>query len=99
VVVSTTSFVEVVLILFPSSAVVTLTELSFAGILNLFDIFPSGLEVVLLPLDPILNMFVCKNLDAIIVHLVGVLVRKDLDFLELFVRDLAIVFQGAVYYF
>jgi hypothetical protein len=87
---------EVVLTLFPSSIAVTSTGLPFAGALNPFNIFPSGLEVVLLPLNSILNVFVCEDLDAVVVRPVGVLVRKDFDFLEPFVRDLAIVFQGAV---
>jgi hypothetical protein len=99
VVTSATFLIEAVLTLFPSSIVVAPTRLSVAGALNLFNIFPSSLEVVLLPLNPILDMFVYKELNAIVVRLIRVPVYKDFDFLELLARDLAIVFQGTVYYF
>jgi hypothetical protein len=84
-------FVEVVLILFLSSIVVTPTRLSVTGALNLFNIFPFSLEVVLLLLNPILDIFVYKELNAIIIRLVGVPVYKYFDFLELLTRDLAII--------
>jgi hypothetical protein len=73
---------EVVLTLFPSSTAVVSTGLPFTGVLNPLDVFPSSLEVVLLLLNPILDVFVCEDLDAIIVRPVGVLVREDLDFLK-----------------
>jgi hypothetical protein len=97
--VSTMVLVKVVLILFPSSIAVISARLFFAGVLNPFDIFPSSLEVVLLLLNLILDVFICEDLDAIVIRLVRVLVHEDFDFLELFVRDLATVFQGTIYYF
>jgi hypothetical protein len=98
VVASTTPSVKTVLILFPFPIVVVLTRFSFARALNPLNIFPSNLEVVLLLLNPIFNVFVYEDLDTIVVRLVRVLVREDFDFLKLFVRNLAIVFQGTVYY-
>jgi hypothetical protein len=79
-------------ILTPSSIVVIPASLSFAGVLNPLNIFSSSLEVVLLLLNPILDVFIRKDLDAIVICLIGVLVRKDLNFLKLFIRDLAVVF-------
>jgi len=37
-------------------------------------------------------MFVYKDFDAIFRYLIGVLIYKDFNFLELLVRDLSVVF-------
>ena len=82
----------IVLALFSLFTLAILAGLTFVRALDLSDVFSSSLEIVLLPLDFILSVLVYKNLGTIIAYLVGVLVYKDFDLLELFLRNLGIVF-------
>lgn len=46
--------------------------------------FSFYLEIILLLLDPIFGVVIYKNLNIITASLIGELVYKDFDFLELF---------------
>ena len=70
-----TVIVLVVLIIFSLFIAAILAGFTFIGVLNLFNIFSPYLETILLLLNFILNIFVYKDLDAIIADLVRVLSR------------------------
>jgi len=84
---------------YPLNAQFTLVGLSFVRIRNPLYVSPSALEVVLFPLDSVLQVFVHKDLDAIVARPVGVTVHEDFDFLKPFFGNLRVVFQGTVYRF
>ena len=81
-----------VLALFSFFILAILASLTFVRALDLSDVFSSSLEIILLLLDFILSVLVYKNLGTIITYLVRVLVYKDFNLLELFFRNLGIVF-------
>jgi len=89
---------EAVLTLGTSSVAFVVAGLSFAGVLDLLNVLSSCLKVFLLLLDLVFCIFVYKNLDTVSRSLIRVLVYKDFDFLELFVRNLGVVFQYTVYF-
>jgi len=93
-VVGTTVAVRLLIVLafFPFFILAILAGFTFVKALDLSDIPSSSLEVVLLLFNFILSVLAYKNLSTIIARLVKVLVYKDFDLLELFFRDLGIIF-------
>jgi len=82
----------IVLTLFSLFALVILAGFTFIRVLDLSDVFSSSLKIVLLLFNFILSVLVYENLGTIIARLVRVLVYKDFNLLELFFRNLRIIF-------